>query len=365
MKIILTGGGTGGPVFPLLAVREKIVQQYPKAQFLLVGTSHGPEKEIAKHFDLAFESVPSGKLRRYFSISNIFAPFKILAGFIKSIFIIRRFKPDLVFGAGAYVSVPVILAAAIMRKKTLIHQQDVLPTLSNIILAPFVSRITVSFKQSATDFPSGFGLFKSAGGHRIFFTGNPVREEVLEQSSLDPKKIKEKIHIKDDMPVVLVLGGATGAAGINQILLGALPELVKICYVIHSTGPGKSIIFEHPNYKKFEMIPNMGDMYKISDLVISRAGLATISELSALKKPSIIIPMPNTHQVENAIYLSNENAAIVLNQELLTGPNLVSLIRKLLVDVELQAELAQNIGKIMPGHAAENIAKIVIELCHK
>lgn len=364
MRILLVGGGTGGPAIPLLAVQQHMKKNHPKAEFLFVGTFNGPELTFAKKYAVPFVSIPAGKLRRYFSVKNFFSPFLVLAGFFKSLSIIYKFKPDLVFAAGGFVSVPAIMAAWIMRKKILIHQQDLQPTLSNQLVAPLADKITVTFEKSLKDFRSGSGMFwDNRVTEKAQWTGNPVREDILEAKNKNPADIKKKMGLKEDLPVMLITGGATGAQSLNQILLEALPELVKFIQVIHSTGKGKSINFIHPNYHPYELLDNMDEAYAVSDIVISRAGLSSISELCALSKVSIIIPLPDSHQLHNAEILEEKNAAVVLDQQELSGADLVQLIRKLMYNGSWQNELKENISNIIPQGATEKISNIILQLC--
>ncbi|MEK7075648.1 MAG: UDP-N-acetylglucosamine--N-acetylmuramyl-(pentapeptide) pyrophosphoryl-undecaprenol N-acetylglucosamine transferase [Patescibacteria group bacterium] len=367
MKIILVGGGTGGPVIPLVAVQQKIQKEFPKAKFLFVGTSSGPEKQMLVKYNIPFKSIASGKLRRYFSLLNIFAPFLVLIGFVQSLSIIKKFNPDIIFAAGGYVAVPIVFAAWILKKKIVIHQQDYIPSLTNKILSPFATKITVSFEHSLKDFLSGSGIFGySKNEQRVHWTGNPFREELtVDISETEKKKAREEFGLKEDMPVVLILGGATGATGLNNIIEEALPELVKISQVIHSTGIGKGISFNHPNYHPYELISNMKGAYALSDIVISRAGMSTITELSALKKAAIIVPMPDSHQTENAAILLVSQAALVIPQGTLSGERLVDIVRKVMYDWEYQNTIRENIYKLMPHNATEKISKIILDLCQK
>lgn len=360
-KILLVGGGTGGPVMPLVAVQQKIKEINPDAKFLLVGTDNGPEKNFAEKYGLPFVHVPAGKLRRYFSVENFFSPFLVIAGFFKALQIIKSFNPDVVFGAGGYVSVPVVMAAWILRKKIVIHQQDVQPSLTNQLIAPLAARITVSFQESGKDFRLSTGLFLPSDT-KVVWTGNPVREDLLIPKN-DIKEIKKSFGILDDQTVILFLGGATGALALNRILLEALPELTQFSHVIHSTGKGKAINYSGPNYHPFELIPNMDEAYAIADIVISRAGLSTITELAALKKVSIIIPMPETHQESNALLLNDKQAAVCLDQKTLTADYLISIIRKIMYDSVWQKQLKDNIHGLMPKDAAGKIADLILKLC--
>ncbi len=363
MKIILAGGGTGGPVMPLIAVKQKIERLHPDAQFLFVGTNNGLERQFAEKYNLPFVSVPAGKMRRYFSLRNIFAPFEVMLGFFKSVAVIRTFGADAVFAAGGYVAVPVVMAAWILRKKIVIHQQDVYPSLTNQLVAPLANKITVTFESSMRDFRINSGMLPQDGRvHKIVWTGNPVREDLLHDKK-DVDSIRKEFGLNNELPVILFLGGATGAIALNQILLEALPRLTQNAQIIHSTGKGKGIDFNHPNYHPYELIPNMEDAYKVADIVICRAGLSTITELSALKKVAIVIPMPNSHQEYNAKILDEKRAAVCLSQTDLTADFLISTIQKIMYDGEWQLELKNNIHGLMPADAAHRIAEIIIDLC--
>lgn len=364
MKIILAAGGTGGPVAPLLAVADEIRKDHPKAHFLLLGTNSEFEKKLAVKYNLEFKTIPAGKWRRYFSLKNIVSPFLVLAGIIKSIYIVAKFRPDVVFSAGGYVSVPVALAAWLLRKKIIIHQQDVLPSLTNRILAPFSDLVTVTFESSLKDFSTSSGIFPThTKKEKVVWTGNPFREDMLAATKIDPEKLKEKYKLSFDLPVLLVVGGATGAMGLNKIIEEALPELAKYVQVVHLTGRGKAIHFSHENYHTFEFLENIGELYFIADLVVARAGLSTITELAAFKKVSIIVPMPESHQESNALILAMAQAALCILQEDLRPEALVSMVRNIMPDYNLQKMLKENISKIMPDNAAHKISRIIIDLC--
>ena len=366
IRIMLVGSGSGGPVAPVLAVARKIRQEHPGAAFVLVGTEHGPARAMAAEAGIDFAAIPAGKLRRYFSWQNFAAPVQVVAGFLRALGLIRRFKPDVVFGAGGYACVPVMFAAFCLRKKIVIHQQDVVPTLTNKILAPFADKITVSFEQSLKDFLTESGLTGFGRSHKVVWTGNPFDETMLvEPGREDLLRLRRQYGLDEEIPVLLIFGGGTGAAGLNALILEALPDLTRFAYVFHGTGAGKRINFEHPRYIQYELIPNIAEKYAMADLVVCRAGLSTITELSILKKVSIVIPMPDSHQIENALMLKYSDAALVLNQDYLNAEELVSIIRKLMYDIELQNSLRQNIGKIMPRGATHKIAQIILELCPK
>jgi UDP-N-acetylglucosamine--N-acetylmuramyl-(pentapeptide) pyrophosphoryl-undecaprenol N-acetylglucosamine transferase len=347
MKILLAGGGSGGPVSPLLAVQSYIKAQHPSAKFLFVGTSGGPERAMVSIHDpsIQFKTVPAGKVRRYFSWSNFAAPFQVLAGILKSLYVLAKFKPDVVLGAGGYVSVPVGIAAWILKRKLVIHQQDVEPTMSNQILAPLASKITVSLAASAKDF-----------SREVVVTGNPFRPEILTAKP-------NRLALSNALPLVLVTGGGTGAAALNQVVAASLPELAKFCCVVHVTGRGKLGAPAHENYASREFVENMPSLLAAADIVVSRAGMATITELGALGKASIVVPMPGSHQEANALALDHAHAAIVLHQAGLTPQLFTSAVKNLLDNSNLRGELSKNILKITPRDSTAAVSQVILSLC--
>jgi UDP-N-acetylglucosamine--N-acetylmuramyl-(pentapeptide) pyrophosphoryl-undecaprenol N-acetylglucosamine transferase len=359
MKILLVGGGSGGPVTPLLAVAEEIKNTHPKAEFLLVGTKKGPETEMAERAKIAFLTIPAGKLRRYFSLRNIAAPFLVLAGFFKAFTILRKFKPDCIFGAGSFVQVPVVWAAWFFKVPVVLHQQDLHPSLANTICQMAAKKITVTFEDSVTDFWSGTGiLYKHNKEDKVIFTGNPFRKNLL---NFTREQGQKEFNLVSDLPVLLVLGGGTGAEFLNELIEKSLPALTKSVQIIHSTGHNKSTLEASKNYHPFEFISNMGEAYAAADIVLCRAGLSTITELSNLEKLSIIVPMPKSHQELNGYMLAKLDAAIVVTQERLNSIILTELVRKLLFEHKLQQELKKNISKIMPKNSVTKISEIIVD----
>ena len=359
MKILLVGGGSGGPVAPLLAVATEMKNKNPKAQFLLVGTKNGPEEQMAERAGIKFTSISSGKLRRYFSIKNFLSPFFIGTGFFQSLKILKEFKPDLVFGAGSYVQVPLVWAAKIKNIPVVLHQQDVSVSLANKLCQFAATRITVTFESSLKSFSSSFGIFYKKHKHeKVVLTGNPFRGEL--KNGTKENAIKE-FNLKADFPTVLILGGGTGANFLNKLTAESLDQLTKSVQIIHSTGKGKQTSQPQENYHPYEFINNMADAYAAADIVVARAGLSTLTELSNLRKLSIIIPMPNSHQEINALMLMRYQAAVVLDQEALNPKNFTNLIRKFLFASQTQKLLKENIGRIMPHSAAEKISEIILK----
>jgi UDP-N-acetylglucosamine--N-acetylmuramyl-(pentapeptide) pyrophosphoryl-undecaprenol N-acetylglucosamine transferase len=363
MRILLVGGGSGGPVSPLLAVAKHILKTSPKAEFLLVGTKNGPERAMAKNEGINFVAITAGKWRRYFSLKNFATPFQMLAGFIQSFKILKSFRPDCIFGTGSFVQVPVVWAAWFLKIPVVLHQQDVVPSLANKLCELCASKITVTFPQSAQNFSTGLGLFyKKHPGDKIAVTGNPFREELRVADKAAAQKF---FNLRPDFPTLLVLGGGTGAEFLNDFILDCLPELSKTVQIVHSTGKGKIKAETRENYRAYEFIDNMADAYAAADIVLTRAGLSTLTELSNLRKLSIIVPMPQSHQEFNGRLLIRAEAAIVISQKKINPAGFIGLIRKLLFAREAQEILKHNIGQIMPHEANEKISGEILKLAEK
>lgn len=349
MKIILTGGGTWGPVSPLIAIFERIKQQDPQAEFLWLGTKHGMEKKLIASYNISFKSVFSGKLRRYFSLHSFVDPFFILLGIVQSFFIILKYKPDVIVSAGGYVAVPVSLAGWLLRRSIIIHQQDVRPSLTNKILTPFANIITVTFATSLKDFPA----------KKTRLVGNPVRPDIL---TGDRAKGYEIFGLDPQKPTLLIMGGGMGSSTINELVIHSLDRLLQHCQIIHTTG-GKIDRVAKPGYKSFDFLTdNLKYAYAIADLVVTRGGMASLTEIATLEKPSIIIPIPNSHQVDNATEFFKFNAAAVIDQRNLNHETFLNAISDLIQDNDELANYKRNVSRVIKPGAAKTIAQMILPI---
>lgn len=352
-RIILAGGGTGGSVGPLLAVVDEIKNKEPETEFLFIGTRKGiPEKELVKNKNIPYQSIFSGKFRRYISLKNIIDPFLILIGFFQSFFIILKFKPKAIFSAGGFVSVPLAWAAWLLRKPIFIHQQDIVPGLANKLIAPLAKKITISFEKS----------FKNFSKQKTILTGNPVRKEIFQG---DKQRAIKQFNLDNNLPVLLIIGGGTGAQKINEMIAQIVPELVEFCQIIHLTGKGKKIFdkkLDFKNYHQYEFLSQeIPDLYQAADLIISRAGMGVLTELSVLKKPVICIPILDSHQEFNAQYFADREALVLINQKMLKPGKLLEKIKKIINSEKQLKNLSNNIGQLAYPRAGEKIAKIILE----
>ncbi len=359
IKIILSGGGTGGSVGPLLAVAEEIKKQNPETLFLFIGTKKGkPEKEMAEVNHLPYKGIFSGKFRRYFSIKNIIDPIFIILGFIQSLFIILKFQPWAIFSAGGFVAVPVCYAAWFLNVPIFIHQQDLTQGLANKIISPLAKKITVSFEKSLNDYPK----------EKTILTGNPFRAVILKG---DNERAIKRFNLRADLPVLLVVGGGSGAKKINQMIIEIISELVKFCQIIHITGKDKGEelkpdledeILVLNRYHQIDFLTReLPDVFQIADLVITRAGLGILTEISVLGKPSIIIPIPDSHQEVNARYFQEKGAAVVFEERNFEPHIFLKEIKNLMSSKEKLSLLSKNILEISCPQAGEKIAEIILK----
>jgi len=355
MRVLLAGGGSGGSATPILAVAGELRALVPGVELLYVGTHGGPEADLAAEEGIPYVGVATGKLRRYWDTQNVVDVGRVLRGVGESLRHVRRFRPDVACGAGGFASVPPLTAAGLSRVPVLIHQQDVIPGLANRLLVPFARRITVAMPETARAFPRG----------RTTLRGNPVRRRVLDGSPADGFR---RLGLDPALPLVLVTGGGTGALGLNRIVAAAAPRLVEHAQVLHLTGRGRGIEAADlgPRYQQREfLVEEMPDALAAASVVVSRAGMGTLSELAALGKPTLVVPMPASHQEANARAFARGGGALVFHQESLSPELLWSTIRDLLEDGGRREALGAAIRRVMPLDAAARIAEDVVALARR
>ncbi len=338
MRIIIAGGGTGGHVFPAISIADEISERNNGDEILFVGTQKGMENELLQKKGYQIKHISSRGFVGRGLFKTIIAFFYALKGLIDSISIINKFKPDVALGVGGYVSGPLLLAAVILRLPTAICEQNTVPGVTNRILGKFVKKIFGSFDSSVQYFPS----------KKVLITGNPIRRDILQTSNNSPNS---------DSISVLIFGGSQGAYSLNR----AVPEAFsKIDHnnisIIHQTGK-KDFDYVKNLYKdngvKAEVlafIDNMALAYSKSDLVIGRAGAGTIAEITALGKPSILVPFPyaaHNHQLENAKILEEQGASELIEDKDATPEILAHTLTKLLDKDKLNtmSESARKLGK--------------------
>ncbi len=367
---MFTGGGTGGHVFPIIAVvREMKKKGSSNAEIIYIGPKDDYSQDALSKEGIRSHYIFSGKLRRYFSIPDVFLNiadifFKIPAGIIQSLSLIFFIAPDLIFSKGGYGSIPVVVAGWLLGVPVFLHESDIVPGLANKILSKFSSEIFVSFPVKETEY---FPLKK------MIQVGNPIRGELLNG---DPEKAKEIFKVKKEKPVILILGGSQGSQRINELIMEILPELLNKFEIIHQTGvkdfPNvqKEVAAFVPesvreNYHSFAFLPEeqLKHAYRISECVICRAGSGTIFELAALKKPSVLIPLPESaqnHQVKNAYAYARHNACLVLEEGNVSPRFFLEKMNNLFLYNYLQ-EMKIGAEKFAKPNAADVIARYLLE----
>jgi UDP-N-acetylglucosamine--N-acetylmuramyl-(pentapeptide) pyrophosphoryl-undecaprenol N-acetylglucosamine transferase len=369
MKIVLTSGGTGGHIFPILAVARKLRKMVPEGEdldFLFLGPDGELEEEAMEKELIATKKILSGKLRRYFSFQYIPDMLKIPLGIIQSLWQLLIFMPDVVFSKGGYAGVPVVFAAWLYRIPIIIHESDITPGLANQFAGRLAKIVAVSFPGTANFFNPG----------KTMITGNPIREELMQGNKEAAQKF---FGFKADKKIILVMGGSQGAKIINEAILHILPILLKKYEIIHLTGKAdyENIIKEagklgikagHEGYHPYPFLgEEISHAMAAADLVISRAGASAITEIAANAKPAIIIPLrtsANNHQHLNAYALSEIGAAVVLSQDNLGENILLEKIEEMINSQELRYEMSERIKKFYNADAAEKIASEIIKLAN-
>lgn len=376
MKIVLTGGGSGGHFYPLMAVAERL-RAIAREEHLLEPDLYylAPEeydKDMLFEQNITYQHVNAGKIREYSSIKNFFDFFKTAIGIMKALVKLFFIFPDVVFSKGGYASGPVLFAARILGIPVIIHESDSVPSKGGAWASKFAKRIAISYPEAA----DAFGKLAAKAGGKIALTGNPVRKDLLTPAS---EGAKEFLDLDEDLPVILVLGGSQGAQRINETLIEALPELLEKYYVIHQTGKAlyditkgtADIILgevEHKNrYKPFAYLDLLAMRMAAgaASLVISRAGSNAIFEIAAWGKPSFIIPIPedvSRDQRSNAFAYARTGAALVIEQANLTPHLIVSEIDRLMENPTEREKMSVAAKAFARPDAADKIAREVIEL---
>ena len=311
MRVIITAGGTGGHIYPALAILNKIKESEPKSEILYIGTHNRMEKDIVPTYGYKYIPLEIYGLSKKDLLLNIKNIGLINKAYKKCKKIIKEFNPDVVIGVGGYVTFPVIKAAYKLKVKTFIHEQNSIPGKSNRVLERYVNAVGVSFKDSIK-------YFKNKD--KIYFTGNPCSENAIKAK----KASKSDFNIDPDKKLVVIVQGSLGSSSINEKMLDFL-KTKKDYEIIYITGKNyydEFIKNKFPNnVHVYSYVENMISLLKITDVIVSRAGASSISEILALKVPSVIIPSPyvaNNHQYYNALSLKNNDACIMIEEKDLT-----------------------------------------------
>lgn len=360
--IVFTGGGTGGHVYPGLAVFDRLPAQ-ARRRVVWVGSHRGVERRIVAQRGIPYRSVPTGKLRRYFDLENVLDAFRVIAGIAAAVRLLYRLRAKAVFSKGGFVAVPVVVAARLLRIPVLIHESDADPGLATRLTAPLATRVFAPYPETAA-------LFARRLRSRVTVTGNPVRREF---TSADPRTALATIGLPDDdTPVILVTGGSLGAQQINYLVRDSLDGLTAAARVVHQTGEhGRTLIPDLDSrapagwyHGRSAFGAEFPGLMRRADLVVARAGAGTIWEIATAGRPSILIPLSTGasrgDQVRNAARYAAAGACTVLDDPELSAERFLAEVLRLLSDEARRRRMAVAAAGWSGDDAAERIAAAVM-----
>ena len=356
MRVIISAGGTGGHIYPALAIINKIKEKEPDSEFLYIGTHNRMEKDIVPSKGIPFESIEMYGFNKKHLLKNFKTVKCLMQSFKKCKKLIKDFNPDIVIGVGGYVTVPVIVTAKKLGYKTFLHEQNSLPGKSNKYLAKYSDLIGVSFESSIKAFPEG----------KAVLTGNPCSEDALNVLPID----KKELGLTSSKKLVLIVMGSLGAGRVSDYLMGELKGFknkdYEVLFISGKSSYDKVKAEKYPdNVKILPFYEGLTKIMKRTDLMISRAGASTLSEIVALEVPSILIPSPfvaNNHQYYNALDLVQKGAAEMIEEANLKDGVLVSMVDKLLLDGNKRIEMKKALKGMQIKGSADIIYNKIKEL---
>jgi UDP-N-acetylglucosamine--N-acetylmuramyl-(pentapeptide) pyrophosphoryl-undecaprenol N-acetylglucosamine transferase len=352
-SIVFAGGGTIGPVAPLLAVAEEMLKNQPDLSVVWAGTDSGPERDLVEPYGFPFFEIPVAKLPRYVSKKLLTAPFDFFRARHAARNLMRTVLPSVVVSAGGFTAVPIVRAAYAFHIPSISHQLDCLPGLSNRLIARKSRYVTTSFAYSDNPFGKDVVSYPIPTPTRFRGEDLPAREDALRAFGLDPTK-----------KTVFVMGGGTGAEALNRAMARIAPSLLPEIQIIHLTGRGKGggIGIEDPGYVRSEFFTDeIVSAYAAADLVVSRAGIGAISELAATKKAAILIPLPDSPQIANAEAL--DDAVVTILQD--DGDWLDRLdgtIIDLLRNDDERTRLGRTLNEAFPTDRGQTLAQLAMSV---
>ncbi len=357
IKFIFAGGGTGGHLFPGLAIAQEISAIEKESEIIFIGNKDKIEGRVVPKYGYGFRHINISGFSRKMNISNMIFPFKLFVSILKSAGIILKFKPDVVIGTGGYVSGPVLYTASLFGFKTVLQDHNSYPGITTRLLAGKAKEIHLAFDEARKYFKKEDNLILS---------GFPVRSSF---KKIEKQKAIEFFGLKADRPVLFITGGSQGAKKINDELISIIDKLLSDgIQIIWQTGSIQykeiSEKFKNPSLKIYEFLNEMDYAYSVCDLAITRAGATTIGELIRMETPAILIPLPTAaedHQTKNAKSLCDENAAIMLAEKGLEG-NLFDLVIRTVKDPEKMETIKSNLRRIQINDSANKIAQSIINL---
>jgi UDP-N-acetylglucosamine--N-acetylmuramyl-(pentapeptide) pyrophosphoryl-undecaprenol N-acetylglucosamine transferase len=369
MRILFTGGGTGGHFYPIISIAEELNDLVKEKRIIgaeLFYMSHSPyDSGVLFEHGITYKRNTAGKLRRYFSVQNFFDLFKTAWGILLSIVELYRIYPDVVFGKGGFASFPALFAARILRIPVVIHESDTVPGRVNLWAGKFATRIAVSYKEAAKYFPHG----------AVAYTGHPVRKDISQPIT---EGAREFLDLEEGVPVILILGGSQGAEAINDVVLEGLKNLVEKYQVIHQTGKrnlpevkatAEAVLFDsaHKNrYKAFDYLNPLALRMAagVSTIVLSRAG-STIFEIASWGVASIIVPITKSngnHQKENAFAYARAGACSVIEENNLTPNILLSEVNHILSSPEVADKMRESAKAFYRPEAARLVGEEILKI---
>jgi len=366
-RVIFAGGGTGGHLYPLLAVIKALRKQDPHVDVLLVGARKGLDAELLPRLDVPFRLIPAEPLTRRPLSEFVRGVFGCTLGTFASVRILREFRPDVVFSTGAHVGGCICIAARLLRIPYVLHESDAVPGRANRSLAAGAARLTLAFDAAEAQLPAD----------KTVHTGQPIRSEI---GRAERGPSRAQLGLEQDRTTILVMGGSRGARRINEALLGALPLLAREpdIQILHITGTldADSISVRlaagdeqaPPWYHMRPYVQNMAQALAAADLVVSRAGSSTLAELAVCGLPSILVPYPfaaHQHQTANARVFEKAGASVVLEDSKCTAEALAGTLSELLHDVSRLDRMARAARDLARPDAAESVAKVLLEVASR
>lgn len=358
MRILISAGGTGGHIYPALAIIEGFKKYDKDLEVLYIGTENRMEKDIVPKNGIPYYGIEIYGLSKniFKDIKDVFLIFKAKKEIKKKML---EFKPDVVLGIGGYVTYPVLSVAKSLHIKTFIHEQNAIPGKTNKMISKYADIIGISFKESAKYFPN----------RNVLYTGNPTGIRALNT----PRITKSSLGLNDDKPLVVVVCGSLGSETVNNAMKGYLKTLENKDYqVVYITGKNlyeEFIKIKYPkNVKVLPYLDNLTGLLKETDVLVARAGASTIAEVLSLKVPTIFIPSPyvaNNHQYYNAVSLKNDNLALMLEEKDLSIPNITKNIEDLLYNKDKQIKIKNNLNKVSTLDSTKIIYDAIKELIKK
>lgn len=359
IKILVSGGGTGGHIFPAIAIANELKEKLPGVEISFVGAQGRMEMEKVPLAGYTITGLWISGLQRSLTIKNLMFPFKVISSYCKSRKIIKNFKPDIAIGTGGYASGPLLFAASGKKVPTLIHEQNAFPGITNKLLSKRVNKVCVSYPNMEKYFPK----------EKITITGNPIRKEILNIVPSQEEGV-EFFGLSKNKKTLLIIGGSQGAQKINVAVAENLQKILDLnLQIIWQTGSStidlaKEKAGQNKDIVVHEFIQKMDMAYAASDFIISRAGAIAIAEIISAKKPAIYIPLPSAaedHQTKNAMSLVNGNAGLIV-KESNSLTKLPITLKKLVEDEDLQKTIINNLAQFSYPDAASDIANEVIKL---